>query len=123
VAFAPADLETAERLSPMLRQTTVHLAKRALDGAALVLQWHTLSLQEVARPLLAAEEVRRRPDGRRSCSVRHPAIRGRHEPYFADAEMVGCWVLFWYFSAVGGRPSFSGLRYTVCRTANARRTS
>jgi hypothetical protein len=42
VAFAPADLETAEVLSRMLRQTTVHLAKRALGGAPLVLgpQWH-----------------------------------------------------------------------------------
>jgi type IV secretion system protein VirD4 len=90
IAFAPADLETAELLSRMLGQTTVHLAKRSLNGAPLVLgpRRHTLSVQEVARPLLTAEEVRRLPDGEAVVFVAgHAPVRGRRVAYFADEEM------------------------------------
>jgi type IV secretion system protein VirD4 len=92
IAFAPADLETAELLSRMLGQTAVHLAERSLNGAPLVLgpRRHTLSLKEVGRPLLTAEEVRRLPDGEAVVFVSgHSAIRGRWVPYFADGEMAG----------------------------------
>jgi type IV secretion system protein VirD4 len=90
IAFAPADLETAELLSRMLGQTTVHLAKRSLNGAPLVLgsRRHTLSVQEVARPLLTAEEARRLPNGEAVVFVAgHAPVRGRRVPYFADGEM------------------------------------
>ena len=92
VAFAPADLETAELLSRMVGPTTVHLAKRALNDAPLTFgpRRHTLSLHEVARPLLTAEEVRRLPDGEALVFVAgHPAVRGRRVAYFADAEWAG----------------------------------
>lgn len=92
VAFAPADLETAELLSRMVGPTTVHLAKRALNDAPLTFgpRRHTLSLQEVARPLLTAEEVRRLPDGEALVFVAgHPTVRGRRVAYFADREMAG----------------------------------
>jgi type IV secretion system protein VirD4 len=92
VAFAPADLETAELLSRMVGPTTVHLAKRALNDAPLTFgpRRHTLSLQEVARPLLTAEEVRRLPDGEALVFVAgHPTVRGRRVAYFADAEWAG----------------------------------
>jgi type IV secretion system protein VirD4 len=90
VAFAPADLETAELLSRMVGPTTVHLAKRSLNGAPLVLgpRRHTLSREEVARPLLTAEEVRRLPDGESLVFVAgHAVVRGRRAAYYEDAEM------------------------------------
>jgi type IV secretion system protein VirD4 len=92
VAFAPADLETAELLSRMVGPTTVHLAKRALNDAPLTFgpRRHTLSLHELARPLLTAEEVRRLPDGEALVFVAgHPTVRGRRVAYFADAEWAG----------------------------------
>jgi type IV secretion system protein VirD4 len=90
VAFAPADVETAELLSRMVGPTTVHLAKRSLDGAALALgpRRHTLSVQELARPLLTAEEVRRLPDGEALIfAAGHAAIRGQRVPYYLDPEL------------------------------------
>jgi type IV secretion system protein VirD4 len=90
VAFAPADLETAELLSRLLGPMTVHLAKRSLNGAPLVFgpRRHQLSLQEHARPLLTAEEVRRLPDGEAIVLVAgHAPIRARRAPYYADGEM------------------------------------
>ena len=65
-------------------------AKRALSDAPLTFgpRRHTLSLQEIGRPLLTAEEVRRLPDGEAVVFVTgQPAIRGRRAPYFADREM------------------------------------
>jgi type IV secretion system protein VirD4 len=90
VAFAPADVETAELLSRMVGPTTVHLAKRSHDGATLALgpRRHTLSVHELARPLLTAEEVRRLPDGEALIfAAGHAAIRGRRVPYYLDPEL------------------------------------
>jgi type IV secretion system protein VirD4 len=91
VAFAPADLETAEHLSRMTGAATVHVAKRALANAPLA--WgprrHTLSLHEVGRPLLTAEEVRRLPESEALVfAAGHAPIRARRAPYWRDAEMV-----------------------------------
>jgi type IV secretion system protein VirD4 len=90
IAFTPADLETAEHLSRLLGPTTVHLAKRSLNGAPLVFgpRRHTLSLQEHARPLLTAEEVRRLPAHEAIVlTAGHPPIRGRRAPYYADPDL------------------------------------
>ncbi|HVT56767.1 MAG TPA: type IV secretory system conjugative DNA transfer family protein [Thermoanaerobaculia bacterium] len=91
VAFAPADVETAELLSRMTGPMTVHLAKRALANAPLNLgpRRHTLSLHELARPLLTAEEVRRLPESEALVfAAGHPPIRGRRAPYYGDPELV-----------------------------------
>ncbi|HVT59503.1 MAG TPA: type IV secretory system conjugative DNA transfer family protein [Thermoanaerobaculia bacterium] len=91
VAFAPADVETAELLSRMTGPMTVHVAKRALANAPLNLgpRRHTLSLHELARPLLTAEEVRRLPDREALVfAAGHPPIRGRRVPYYSDPELV-----------------------------------
>ena len=91
IAFTPADLETAELLSRMTGPMTVHLAKRALANAPLSLgpRRHTLSLHELARPLLTAEEVRRLPDTDALVfTAGHPPIRGRRVPYYTDPELV-----------------------------------
>ncbi|HVT18577.1 MAG TPA: type IV secretory system conjugative DNA transfer family protein [Thermoanaerobaculia bacterium] len=91
VAFAPADVETAELLSKMTGPMTVHLAKRALANAPASVgpRRHTLSLQELARPLLTPEEVRRLPDDEALVfTAGHPPIRGRRVPYYTDAELV-----------------------------------
>jgi type IV secretory pathway TraG/TraD family ATPase VirD4 len=93
VAFTPADLETAELLSRMTGPTTIHLAKRALANAPLSVgpRRHTLSLQEHARPLLTAEEMRRLPDTEALVFVTgHAPIRGRREPYFHSPHLVQC---------------------------------
>jgi type IV secretory pathway protease TraF len=52
IAFAPADLETAELLSRFLGPTTVHLAKRALNAAPLAFgpRRHTLPSTSTPAP-------------------------------------------------------------------------
>jgi type IV secretory pathway TraG/TraD family ATPase VirD4 len=51
---------------------------------------HTLSLHELARPLLTAEEVRRLADEDALVFVAgQAATRGRRTPYYADAELAG----------------------------------
>ena len=90
IAFTPADLETAEHLSRLLGPTTIHLAKRSLNGAPLVFgpRRHTLSFQEHARPLLTAEEVRRLPAHEAIVlTAGHPPIRARRAPYYADPDL------------------------------------
>ena len=90
IAFAPADLETAELLSRLLGPTTVHLTKRSLNGAPLVFgaRRHTLSLQEHARPLLTAEEVRRLPDTEALVlTAGHAPIRARRARYYDDPDL------------------------------------
>jgi type IV secretion system protein VirD4 len=92
IAFAPGDVETAELLSRMVGPTTVHLAKRARKDAAFALgaREQTLTVLEVGRPLLTAEEVRRLPDGEALVFVAgHRTIRGRRAPYFGDGELAG----------------------------------
>jgi type IV secretion system protein VirD4 len=87
VAFAPADVETAELLSRMTGPMTVAVNKRSLAGSLLALtpRRATVSRQEVARPLLTAEEVRRLPDGEALVfTAGHPAIRAARLPYFRD---------------------------------------
>jgi type IV secretion system protein VirD4 len=90
IAFAPADLETAELLSRLLGPTTVHLARRAVNNAPLALgpRRQTLTQHELARPLLTAEEVRRLPEGEALLfAAGHAPIRARRLPYYRDAEL------------------------------------
>ncbi|HVT15210.1 MAG TPA: type IV secretory system conjugative DNA transfer family protein [Thermoanaerobaculia bacterium] len=90
VAFAPADVETAELLSKMTGQMTVNLVKRSLSGASVAVtpRKTTVSQQEVGRPLLTSEEVRRLPDGEALVFTSgHAPIRGRRVPYWRDGRL------------------------------------
>ena len=91
VAFAPADVETAELLSKMTGPMTVNVYKRSLSGgpAAVTPRRSTVSHQELARPLLTAEEVRRLPEDEALVfAAGHPPIRARRCPYFLDRQLV-----------------------------------
>jgi type IV secretion system protein VirD4 len=93
IAFAPADVHTADLLSKMTGQRTVNLTTRSLSGASLVLapRRTTIARQAHGRPLLTPDEVRRLPDGEALVFVAgHAPIRGRREPYYRSAERLGC---------------------------------
>jgi type IV secretion system protein VirD4 len=91
VAFAPADVETAELLSRMTGTMTVNVYKRSLSGgpAAVTPRRATISHQEIARPLLTSEEVRRLASDEELVFVAgHPPIRARRRPYFLDPALI-----------------------------------
>ena len=91
VAYAPNKTETAELLSAMAGDMTVHLKRvsRSVGGGAWTGARATRSDAETRRRLLTAEEAMRLPKNEELVFVggMH-AIRARKAPFFVDGEMV-----------------------------------
>jgi type IV secretory pathway TraG/TraD family ATPase VirD4 len=91
IAFAPADIQTADLLSKMTGQRTVNLTTRSLSGASLVLapRRATIARHAHPRPLLTPDEVRRLPDNEALIfAAGHAPIRGRRHPYYLDPTLL-----------------------------------
>lgn len=85
VAFAPADVPTAELVSKMTGAMTVNLEKRSWNAGAAGGRRASSWRHELARPLLTVEEVRRLPEDEALVFCPgHAPIRARRLPYFRD---------------------------------------
>jgi|SRR5687768_3072417 len=99
IAYAPNKWETAEWLSRMTGQTTVIKEQISTSGKRFgigAMGSVSRSYQEVQRPLMTADEVRRLPEAKKEGSnitapgellvfvAGHPVIRGRQILYFLD---------------------------------------
>jgi type IV secretion system protein VirD4 len=86
VAFAPNRIETAEVLSKMAGQATVRNPTRSYSGSRMGLPMHVVVAdQEVARPLLTADEAMRLPlDDAIVFVAGHAPIYGRKIRYYKD---------------------------------------
>jgi type IV secretion system protein VirD4 len=88
VAFAPADVETAELVSKMTGSMTVAFTRRSYDSRALGFSSRRPSYSdlEVGRPLLTPEEVRRLPGSEELVfAAGHAPIRATRTPFFRDS--------------------------------------
>ena len=87
VAFSPNRIETAEVLSKMAGQATVGNPTRSYSGSRLGMPMHvSVAEQEVARPLLTADEAMRLPaDDAIVFVAGHAPIYGRKIRFYQDA--------------------------------------
>jgi type IV secretion system protein VirD4 len=90
IAFAPNKPETAELLSRMAGDMTVHMEQRSYRGDRfdLVLNKQYVSQQQVQRRLLTPDEAMRLPDDEALIFVAgHPPMRTSKIQYFSDDEL------------------------------------
>jgi type IV secretion system protein VirD4 len=90
IAFAPNKPETADLLSRMAGDMTVHMEQRSYRGDRfdLVLNKQYVSQQQVQRRLLTPDEAMRLPDDEALIFVAgHPPMRTSKIQYFSDDEL------------------------------------
>jgi type IV secretion system protein VirD4 len=88
IAYTANKPETAELLSQMAGEMTVHLEQRSYRGGHLVPEAPTVSHQQTRRRLLTADEALRLPEDDALIFVAgQPPIRATKIRYYEDSEL------------------------------------